>query len=229
MKQDHKQGHSEHKKTEPVEPHVLICANDVGIIDHDAICKSTFSCFRALELVECMHEHGIFRMAFGTVFNRIGFRQDFMCNKYGIINFCMALNTPDTPEMCCLVGQPVVAFNYHNFFPVGKKGEAVKICMTSQAHIVVIQDRFFNILGIPHKSLVTMGVMAFPAGELIHIVNAFLELYLNILKMVLGEGLIVAMAIHAHKLLLYSCFDRVRKSGVIVGMTIVTGKGPVDR
>jgi hypothetical protein len=74
-----------------------------------------------------------------------------------------------------------------------------------------------------------MGVMAFPAGELIHIVNAFLELYLNILKMVLGEGLIVAMAIHAHKLLLYSCFNRVRKSGVIVGMTIVTSKGPVDR
>lgn len=74
-----------------------------------------------------------------------------------------------------------------------------------------------------------MGVMAFPAGELIHVMNALLKLHLNAFKVVLGKCLIVAMAIHAHHLLFNPGLNAMGEGAIVVRMTVVARKGPVNR
>jgi len=176
-----------------------------------------------------MHEAGIPGMAFRAILHCLALGQDLVRDQNGIIYFCMALDAPDALEVSGLIGQPVMTIHDDNFLPVGEQGEAVKVGMTPQAHVVIIEDGFCQVFRVPHESPVTMGIMAFPAGELVNIVNAFLEFHLNILKMVLSKSFIVAMAVHAQKLLFHSCFHGMRESAEIVGMTIGAGKGPVNR
>jgi hypothetical protein len=50
-----------------------------------------------------------------------------MRNKNIIIDFCMALNTPDILEMDSLVWQPIMSMYYVYLVSVGKKLEMIKM------------------------------------------------------------------------------------------------------
>jgi len=74
-----------------------------------------------------------------------------------------------------------------------------------------------------------MRVMAFPAGEVLHIVDAFLEFHFDILKVILGKALVVSMTIQAHEVLLKPYLKGVRESHKVVGVTIGTAESLVNR
>jgi len=104
-----------------------------------------------------VHEPGILGMAIGAILYRIGFWQNLMRNKNRVIDRSVALDAPYFREVGCLVGQPVVAFNNHNLFPVGLHGESIVIGMTAQAHVVVKQDGLVKVIGIPHERFLQQG------------------------------------------------------------------------
>jgi hypothetical protein len=71
--------------------------------------------------------------------------------------------------------------------------------MTAQAHVVIKEYSLFQIIGIPHKSFVGVGVVAAPAIKILYVVDAFGELLFNGLKMILGIGFVISMTVHAEK------------------------------
>jgi hypothetical protein len=117
-----------------------------------------------------------------------------------------------------------MAFNHDDFVPFGKQGKTVKIRMAIQAHVIVIEDGFFEVIGSPHKSFIAVWVMTFPAGKFLYIVNAFLVFHLYVFKVILGIGLIITMAVQALKLFLKTGLDAMGKYIVIVGVAVVAAK-----
>ena len=59
MKGYHQECGEEYQYTQPVEEHILVGPDYVGIVDDDSIGKSTFTAFLDLELIQGMHQSGV--------------------------------------------------------------------------------------------------------------------------------------------------------------------------
>jgi hypothetical protein len=104
MKQDYHKGESENEQTEPVQPNILIGTDYVRIADHDGVHKSTLAFLQALKFIECMQKPGVFGMTFRAILYCFRLGKDLMGDKYGIIDFRMALDATDGPEVGYLIG-----------------------------------------------------------------------------------------------------------------------------
>ncbi len=79
-------------------------------------------------------------MTFGTILDSRDFRHDLMCYENRITDLSVALNASHFGEMRCLVRQPVVTLHHNNLFPVTQHRKACEIGMTTQTHVVVVQE-----------------------------------------------------------------------------------------
>ena len=93
-------------------------------------------------------------VAFSAVFYSGSFWHYLMRDQDCIIDLRVALNASDAPEMCHLIGKPVMTFNYVDLYFVCQQHKAIIISMTAQTHTVVIEDCFLEIICISHECFI---------------------------------------------------------------------------
>ena len=119
MEDNDQQDHSKHQKAEPIEEYILIGANHIGIVQDNSVGKTGLALLLDLELIQGMHQAGVTCVTLIAIFNRLGFWHYFVSNQDGIINGRMALNATNAPEMCNLIGKPLMAIYHINLLSVG--------------------------------------------------------------------------------------------------------------
>jgi hypothetical protein len=123
-----------------------------------------------------------------------------------------------------------MSFDHVDLIPVAEEPESFIIGMAFKAHVVVVQDGFFKILRISYERPVTVWIVALPTGKLLNFtVNAFLILYFNILKMIVGIGFVVAVTIQTDQPGFQPGFHGMGEGVKIPGVAIRATEGFMNR
>ena len=153
-----------------------------------------------------------------------------MCDKYAVTYFSMTFYTSYTRKMGLFVWQPVVTFNNYNLLSIGQQLKILKICMTLETYIIIIYYCLFKVCRISDIDFITVGIMAFPAGESLYCSMCTFFIFLtNLFKLILCVLLIISMTIITT--IWFFKPDRcwMRKNFEVIRMTVGAGKTPVVR